>query len=403
MAEPTVVTFEDVQKKVTPLDDSDLDAIAAQADKERLAEKKAKEGDGEVEDQDKKPAPKEGTGEGEASEEEKLKAEEKKEKEEAKAAKEAEEKKAEDERILAAKDEDLKDGEKTRKTELLKAKEESDKKAQEDDVKAIAKEYSITEDEAKQSLEHVGKLREKYKDNPKELAKANYFQQKFISKQTEELKTIKSAPKPVDLTIENVIKELDKGNIKTADGNVVTREQAIEAYRKEFADITETVDDETVLKMAAKEFIHGYSEKQKAVYANMQAKAKEKRSAVISSIPAEYLPEIKPIIENLPDQAILGEGFSVDDTILWAKGKKFDSAIKEAEERGFKRGQEQSKILGEKKTPDDKTKSPKAKLGTLTEAQKKRALDMFDGQQISDEEKFKLFLEIEGDKKKKKE
>lgn len=392
MAGEKVETFEDIKTK-TVLEDSDLDLIAEQANKELAEEAKAKE-EPKVEEEDpkeKEGAPKEETAEEELSPEEK-------------ATQEAEEKRKEDERILAAKDEELKDDEKTRKAELLKSKEEADKKALDEDVKAIAKEYEITEEEARQSLEHVSKLREKYKDNAKELAKANYFQQRFISKQTEELKALKSAPAVKELNIENVIGLLDKGELKTVKGDPITREMVIEAYRKANADTTETVDDETVLKMAAKDYIKGHEARVKAHHSKMQSDATAKRSELIKSIPAEFLPEIEPIIKNTPDSAILDKGFSIEDTIFWAKGKRFDQAVKEAEERGFKRGQEKPKILGEK--PKDGGKPPVKKAVGLSAADKKRALEMFDGQDISDEKKFELFAEIKADEansKKKKE
>jgi len=193
--------------------------------------------------------------------------------------------------------------------------------------------------------------------------------------------------------MDNIIKDIDKGKFKTAKGEVFTREKVIEAYRKENEEICELLDDETVLKMAAKDAAKHFVTQREKIGMEMASKAKDKRASLYASLSdadKAFLPEIKPLIDKLPDAHILSESFSIEDTLRWAKGKTFDQAVKDAEERGFKRGQSEAKILGEKTKPGEGKPPVKKGTRTLSDKEKKRALEKYDGQSISDEEKYKL-------------
>jgi hypothetical protein len=277
--------------------------------------------------------------------------------------------------------------EEDKKLETQKKEEEFTKEAED-----YAKEAKITVDAAREELKSRDAIREKYKDDQKQLAQANLHLQRLYTKTAEELKSLREAlPAQQEVTVDGVIKALDDGKFKVK-GKAVTREMAIEAYRQNYPDITAEVDDEKVLRMAAKDMKSHIEAQQKDYLANLTVQAKEKKDKVLSELSdadKQFLPELKPILDNLNARQIMSDDFSIGDLVLWAKGKKFEDAVKEAEERGFKRGSEQKKIIAEK-APEG-TGSQKPKTGTkkaLTKAQEERAIEMFDGLGLTNEQMF---------------
>jgi len=303
---------------------------------------------------------------------------------------------AEDKRILESKDEDLKEEEKTRKLELIKAQEDEKTKVFEREVETYAKESSISLEEAREDLKSRDAIREKYKDDPKQLAKANLHMQRLYTRTQEELKAFKEAkPAQAEITIEGVTKAIEEGKF-TIQGKPATKDMVISAYREKNPDITETIDDEAVLKIAAKEIRQAILDNQKEEQGKLAIAAKEKKDKVLTSLSEadkQFLPDIKPVIDNLTDAQIMNEKFDISAYLFWAKGKKTDQLIKEAEERGYKRGKEEAKIIAQK-VPVGAGNTPKgpAKVA-LTEKQKNRALDMYDGLQATEEEKFDWYRE----------
>jgi hypothetical protein len=288
----------------------------------------------------------------------------------------------------------------------LKTEEDTKKKeAFEQEVQAYAKESNLSVEEARTELESVGKIVDKYKGDAKQLAKANLHMQRTYSKTAEELKALKEAKPSVpekEITIDTVIKAIDEGKI-TLNGKTAMREEVISAYREQYPDVTETIDDEAVLKLASKEMIDGIKKHRESFAKETESKAKEqakeKKQKLIADLSAadkQFLPEIEPILNRISDSAILNEHFSVTDMVLWAKGKKFDQAIKEAEERGFKRGKEDPTIVGSKPQEGSQItkKAGGKKTRTLTADEKERALDMYESAaDLSDEQKFEMFVD----------
>jgi len=378
--------------------DDQAQAIALEALNEIKAEKKKdpdKEEAGGQQDKDAEDAPKDKETEPTAEEI---------------AAKEAEEKVKEEERILAAKEEELSEEEKAKKSEITKSREESKNKTAQEEAEAYAKEHNVTADEAKADLESIAKIQEKYKGDPKQLAKAYLHFQRLHAKTETEMKALKDA-KPAasdvkDIPIEAVEKWISEGKVTYKD-KVLTKETVIDSYRKANPDLTDAMDDDKVFMLAVKEYKQALEKGLEQERSKLSTEAKEKREAVLNTVSEaekKYIPEIKPIIERLSDSAIMSEQFDINTYIAFAKGKTFDETVKRLEvekkafgEKEYQRGLEEAKIL--KRPPIGN--GPKGKAsGTLTDEDKKRAKEMFDNPDITEEKAYELYSEYLNERKK---
>lgn len=326
-------------------------------------------------------------------------------------AKDAEEKakadKVEEERLLTAKEEDLKDEEKVKKAELIKKQDEAKAKALDEEVATYAKENNISLDEAKKEIESIGKISEKYNSDPKQLSKANLHLQRLYTKNETELKNIlekQKAEPPLELSDENIVKHIDDGKF-TIGKEKATREGIIEAYKQKEPEITATMEDDAIFKLAVKTIKKEIEFSQKQQLFEISSKAKDKRAELISKLSDEekqFLPEIKPIIDNLPDTQVMKEDFSLNDFIYWAKGKTLEAKVKESEERGYKKGVEEAKILAQKAKPaTPQTPAKKSATEQLTQAEKNDALDKYQSLDLPDEKKFELYIDSHKSKPKK--
>lgn len=313
--------------------------------------------------------------------------------------KKEEDKTKEEERLLNAKDEDLKAEDKTKKVEIVKARGEAKSKAVQEEIKAYATELGVSEEEAKEDLGHITKIQEKYKDDPKQLAKANLHIQRLYTKTQEELKTLKTPAPPQEVTFEAVAKWLEDGNAVDSKGNKFSKEQIIEAYKIKEPELTSDLDDEKIFVLAVKETREAMNKSIHDAQAQLSPKAKEKREKILTSLSEadkRFLPTVKPLIENLSDAQVMDEKFNIQTYITYAKGEVFDATLerlekekKEIGDKEFKRGLEEAKILGITKPPDGKP--PKSKETSLTDKQKIRAREMFDNPEITEERAYELY------------
>ncbi len=342
--------------------------------------------------------------------------EEDKEKEEKEAAdattQEAEKKKKEeDDRLINAKEEDLSDEDKPKRAELIKAREEAkqqkeadDKKLKEEldnEVKTYAEEHKISEEEARTDFESREKILEKYKSDPKQLALANLHLQRMYTKSEEARKAAEEA-KPLqvakEIPLEAVVKAIDEGKV-LIDNKAVTREGLLDAYRKRNPDITDGLDDDAVIKLAAKDLKENYIRNQEETVKAISAEAKKKRSTLLESLSEadkKFIPDIQPILEKMPDKVVMSEDYSIDALIFHAKGKTYDADLKAHGEKEYKRGLEQAKILGQRENPSssgDQKVKVKSKVN-LTADEKQRALDMYDGTTFTEEQKYERYAAI---------
>jgi len=314
--------------------------------------------------------------------------------------------KQEEDDLIAKEDADLSDEDKTKKADIVTARADTTAKDTETEIKAYAEEHKVTEDEARADLESIAKIQEKYKDDPKQLAKANLHLQRLYSKTEEDAKTQRNATPPQEVTVDAVEKAMADGEI-VIDGKKVSQETTIEAYRKAYPDLTEELEDSKVLKLAAKDFKQAIDKR--SVQANVQVsvKAQEKRSSMYDSISKadeRFIPDAKSVIEKLSDAQVAHDTFDVNTYIQYVKGNVYDSDIKKISDekkdfgaKEYKRGLQEAKILGTKRAPDGKT--PVKGTTALTDAQKKRAEEMYDNPDITKEKAYELYADYLKDEK----
>jgi hypothetical protein len=395
------------------LEDIAMNDAAEAAKKEIAIEKgeippeKKEEEKKEVKDEGKE----EGKEESDTEKAEKVKADELKQKE--KEAKELAKKKEEEDNLLKTDDKDLDEDKRYKKIAIQKIRDDETKKKEDDAVKMFADKHKLSVDDARKELEHITKIKEKYKDDDKELPLAYLNIQRQNTKLSEDLKRHQEAApvKSIEkLSDEDIVRDvIDTGKI-TIKGKPATREQILEAYRSSHQKQTENQDDEAVLCMVAGDIRQGLIHQKSSQLQEMKLKAKDKRIEVINAIPEkdkEFTEIVKELVSKHSDEAILSESFSVQDIIRWAKGEKYDDLVskhadevKKAHDDGFAKGRENAKILGAKETVTAKESSKGAKTVSLTDRQKKEALDMFDLPSMTDEEKYESYIEVKGLKQK---
>jgi len=299
--------------------------------------------------------------------------------------------KTEEDDLLAKKDEELSDEDKTKKAEIVKTREEADTQSAEAEVKAYAEEHKVTEDEARTDLESMAKIQEKYKDDPKQLAKANLHLQRLISKNQEESKAQEEAKPIREVTVQAVEQFMRDGEI-VIDGKKKSMDETVDAYREAYPKITEDLDDDKVLTLAAKDFKQAIDKQNLSARSELKDQARVKRDTLYDSIPEAdkaLIPEIKPLIEKLTDSQIVSNNFNVDTYVKFVKGGKYDDDVnkvkaekKEFGAKEYKRGLQEAKILNGSRPPEGKAPAGKG-AKSLTDAEKKRAEEMFDGPGIT--------------------
>ncbi len=395
------------------IENIEMETIAADARKERAVEKGEKPPEEDKDKTKETPAKEPLASETEEQKAAKAKADEAKLKE--KEAADAAKKKEDEDKLVNTKDEDLDDGKKYQKLTILKAREEEAKKAEETALKAFADKHKLSVEQAREELGHISKILEKYKGDDKELPLAYLNMQRLYTKAQEDVKKLQEAVpiKSIEkLTDDDIVRDvIDAGKIKIK-GVSATREQIIERYKATHPKL-ETVDDDTIISMVANDIRQGLITQRTNQLQEAKIKAKDKRVEVLNSISEadkDFTETVKNVVENTSDEAILSDSFSVQDIIRWAKGEKYDELVskhteelKKAHDEGFKKGQENGKILGIKgaeTTPKEGNKG--AKTVTLTEAQKKEALDMFDIPSMTDDEKYESYIEVKKLKEEKK-
>lgn len=272
--------------------------------------------------------------------------------------------------------------------------------AQQEDayITEYAKSSGLSVDDAK---EEVGKLRAisaKYGNDPVKLAKAYREVQSAYDKQKV---TASSNVNPAVAAIAANPRSYVIGEVKK------NAQKLIEEFRSENPARTRDMDDEQVTEeivergtLAIKHQIRDYE-------IQLKKDASNKRDEFIKSIPEadrRYLPEIKPVLEQLPDYQIIGKDFRFEDLVSWAKGKSVDRLVKEAEDRVRKEYENKDKkIVGEISKSPQTTKVKQAvetsKGAGLSKWQKDQALQMFASSPMTDDEKYDAYIDVTKKKK----
>ena len=308
--------------------------------------------------------------------------------------------------ILDKEEKDLTDEEKTQKAEIIQKRDDASKAAFDENVKAYAKKKEISEDDARKTLESADKLlKETFKDDAKELARTHLHLQRLYDKTLQEYKNLRDMPAQQPLTIDGILKSIDAGHIKSQ-GKPADRAMIVEIHREANPDITEGMEDDTVLKLAAKEIMTRIEQSNETSQVRFSADAKEKKIQLLKSISdtdKKFAPDIEAVVNKMSDYQIMATQ-SLADTILWAKGKSYDQdvtqATKDAEERGFRRGQASRRV---KTGPIGTGGLPKGKAGVpaLSSKQQEEAWKMFP-QAKDDKDAFSMYSDVMKSRKPKK-
>ena len=349
------------ERGMAGVEETDGDELAAQAYEEIEAEREGREPKdlSKPEKEDKEPEPKPGEPEVELSG-----APEKKPEEE----KKPEDDQPEDDDSKPEKEEEL-------DPETGKPKE----KDRDEEITAHAEKHEMTYAEAKEDIEKTEKIIEQFKNDPKEMAKAMRNKDREYDKLKNEAEKNK-VPEEKPKTFRKLTEEQFRHHVKA----LIEKDpdKYLEAYQKRYPAKSSEMSTEAIIEEVMDLEWDGYSQystNQEKVLSEKAAKTRDEFLSGFKDTDRKFLPEVKVLLSGLNDSDIIAEDFDPQYLVDLAKGKNYDADIKAAEERGFKRGKEDTEILGVKGAGGgSKPKSPGgSKGGALSQDQKDRAEEMF--------------------------
>lgn len=279
---------------------------------------------------------------------------------------------------------------------------ETEKKEEAPDLEALAKEYAgklkITVEDAKKDLESIGRIREKYANDPFEMSKAILYSQRMASRFQQQVRDKQAdSLNPYEWQEDKCVVTQEDGNKKE-----FTKEQIVEMFREKYPKRTERIDDDDVVYQMAKDDQAVYFNSRKEILLrDLKEKATERRKELLAQVPEQnkkYMEEINGIVEQFSDVYVVQPNFTIDDAVNVVLGKHYHDDIASARKEGYQKGLEKAKILEDKKAPTGK--APSSKQTTLTPAEQEEALLMFEEDPISKEEKFKLYKDFKNGGKK---
>lgn len=263
-------------------------------------------------------------------------------------------------------------------------------------IEELALKESLTLKEAEEQILKDEATINKYKKDPVEMARALRHTQREMDRAKAELEATRKAAGQPPAPVLNNVKDYVQSQIEPI------KDKLIPAYRKENPELTEGLSDDHVYGLIKKDATDRTVKILEENESKIVSSAKEKRAELIMGLAEQdktLLPDIKAQLDRCNARQLLSKDFNVQDIVDWAWGRQKDRFVKEAEDRGFKRGQEGAKILGEK-TPGAGNKqaggggAAKTSGSRLSDEQKERALDMFDGAEgMADEDKFSAYIE----------
>lgn len=272
-------------------------------------------------------------------------------------------------------------------TDKPKEEEQSD----DDKITAHAQKHGMTYAEAKEDIEKTRKIIEQFKNDPAEMARAiRNKDREFDKLKSETEKKLSQKPK--------VFQKMTEDQFRQAAGEIIRKnaEKYLQEYRDRYPAKSEIMSDEAIIEEVIDREWMGYQAYADKQESTLKTEAKKLRDDFIANVSDKrFIPEVKAMLEQIDDRDILSEDWDPQYLVHIAKGKMFDEEIKAAEERGYKRGKEETKILGIKTGGGTQKPSgaSSASFG-LNAEQKRRAEEMFsfeDG--YLPEESHKLFRE----------
>ena len=282
---------------------------------------------------------------------------------------------------------------------------EPKKIVEEDDIDSEIKQYSeekeVSEEDAREAIKSRNSIIKKYDGDVKKVAMANRSLQREYTKVKSELDNTVKTLEQVKIESELSGDMLPEDIINGPGGRKFSKEELIGKYRESYPGLSENMEDGAVYDLIRKDVRDKLISNRTKDMAVNKGSAKARRMELISTLPKEaepYRENIKKMLDNCPDNQIVSKTFNLDDIIKWNKGNDFDEAVSEAEKRGYKRGFQNRKIVGERKNSDGSSKTKAVKSGDakafgLDDNQKKEALVFFSEHQIPETRKFELYAD----------
>lgn len=265
-------------------------------------------------------------------------------------------------------------------------------------VSEYGKKQGLSPEEAKTEVESLRAIAKKYGDDPVKLAKAYREVQSAYDKQKV---TASSNVNPAVAAIAANPRSYVAGEVGK------NSQKLIEEFRSLNPARSRDMDDEQVVEEIVERGTFAIKNQIRDYEITLKQDASNKREEFIKGIKEadrSLLPDIKPILEQLPDHQIVSAGFKFQDLVQYAKGKSVDRLIKEAEDRVHKQYESKDKkIVGEISKPAQTTKVKQTPEQSRTTGmsiwQKDQAKQMFISSGMSDDEMFEAYLDLNKKKK----
>lgn len=270
-----------------------------------------------------------------------------------------------------------------------------------DYIKAYATREGLSEKDAKEEIEKNRSILAKYQGDPEKLAKAYRMTESEYAKLKNNGPVAAPDPKVAQIL----------ANPRAYVSNMVkaNADKLVAEFREENPARSRDMDDEQILEEQIErgtQRLHGQIKDYEVQVKTESLKKRGEYLSALSETDRQFMPEIKPVLDLLPDHQVISPNFKMEDLVFWAKGKSTDRLVKEAEERGYKRAKsEQTKIVGEvpsKAAPAVKSKSQEqgSKGSNLSSYQRGIAKQMYAGTTMTDDEMFEAYFELTNRKKK---
>ncbi len=270
------------------------------------------------------------------------------------------------------------------------------------EIVSYAKDKDVSEDDAREVIEGRVAVSKKYDNDPKKLAHAlRSLGSEYSKEKAAHIETAKALDQAG-------LNAMASGSIKPeevftkGDGSKLTRQEVIDTYRESYPGQTDGKEDDEIYDLSRQSLLRHLQDQRRVTSSNVKTDAKSKRVELMSNLPKDaepYKDSIKQMLDMMPDGAVAGKGFNLNEIIDVHKGRDTNRLVQEAEKRGFKRGLERRRIVGSHRTPAGSGKTSKGskdesgKHGLSKENQDK-ALDFYAGHQIPDARKYELYADI---------
>ena len=259
-------------------------------------------------------------------------------------------------------------------------------------INAYAIKHSITPAEAKEEIQADRAVLKNYK-TPEEMARAVRFSRSEADKLKKEVE--KKQAKPVFVPLSD-----EQFKFQATEHITKEKDKHVNKYRKDYPAKSELMTDEAILEDIVDRGLieyRSYAEKKSTEIIQTARAKKEQLLSAISDDDRKYIPAVKVVLDSTDPRQLLGEGFDIEDLLRHARGEKknYLAAIKEAEERGYKRGVEAPKILGMKSAGDGKATVKSKTASGLNPKQMEFAASKY--QRDTPEESYEWFKDIYAD------